>query len=390
MSDEAMRVAWPAVLRRLTQNGHDGVYIIVKVPGVKGSPDALLADVQAAMDRANAAMDRDGGELVWAQHVIPSVKGPMVDLDWIGTDEQTQEWLGVFAEELARRGRAGQVTAAPQARFPADFDGYFIQPRLTCYLALTVEDPSGYFAPGPGRWLGKEDLTRDLCRFAVEWGPMPGAATYLSESTSEVLIGDPRPAEALLAGVTRSAQAGVMYLLSQPYRTRSVEFLSGARVAFQAAADSRGAATPDWRGQAEAVTGALLRLPERLDYGLIRPAAGFGFGSKTPTDPYVRDGLYDLNRHMWSQYVQDAHGSQLLTRQHLERAHDLSAWQVTEVARGRFLVKAADLAPWWDSYTPDPDVLAQARSDFGDMIMTLADIEADPHGWLPGRGRAGK
>jgi hypothetical protein len=88
--------------------------------------------------------------------------------------------------------------------------------------------------------------------------------------------------------------------------------------------------------------------------------------------------------------VQDAHGAQLLTRQHLDQARDLSAWLLTEVAPDRFLVQAADLAPWWDTYAPDPDVVARARRDFGDMIITLADIEADPHGWLPGRGRANK
>jgi hypothetical protein len=169
-----MRVAWPAILRRLTQNGHDGVYVVVKVPGVKGSPDDLLADVKAAMERANAAMDRDGEELVWAQAVIPSVKGPMVDLDWIGTDEQTEEWLDVFAGELARLGRAGQVTAAPQAFFPEDFGEYWKQSRLTCYLGLAVEDPSAFYTPGPAGWHGEKELTREVCRFAVEWGRCPG------------------------------------------------------------------------------------------------------------------------------------------------------------------------------------------------------------------------
>jgi hypothetical protein len=90
---------------------------------------------------------------------------------------------------------------------------------------------------------------------------------------------------------------------------------------------------------------------------------------------------------MWSRYVLDAHGAQVLTRHHLDRAHDLSAWSVTEIAPDRFLVQATDLAPWWDTLTPDPAVLARARVDFGDMIMTRAGIEADPHGWLPERGR---
>jgi hypothetical protein len=91
---------------------------------------------------------------------------------------------------------------------------------------------------------------------------------------------------------------------------------------------------------------------------------------------------------MRSRKVQDAHGAQLLTRQHLDQARDLSAWLVTEVAADRFLVEVADRTPWWDTYAADPDVVARVPRDFGDMIMTFTDIEADPHGWLPGRGRA--
>jgi hypothetical protein len=383
-----MRVAWPSILRRLTQNGHDGVYIVVQVPGVKGTPDDLLSDVQAAAERANAAMERDGEELVWAQPAIPSAKGPMVNLDWIGTDKQTEEWLDTFAEALTGLGRAGQVTAAPQARFPKGYGNYYCEPRLTCFLALALADPSAYFAPTAGRWHCGKELTRDLCGFAVEWAALPAAATYLSESTSIVLIDDPLPAEALTTGVLRSALAGVTSLLSKPYRSRSAEFRSRGRVAFQSGADGGGAAALAWRDHAEAVIAPLLRIPEQLDCGLIRPAVGFGWGAGIQTKPPVRDVLYDRNRHMWNRKVQDAHGCQLLTRQHLDQARDLSAWLVTEVAQDRFLLQAADLAPWWGSYTPDPAVLAQARSDFGDMIMTIADIEADPRGWLPGRVRA--
>jgi hypothetical protein len=152
--------------------------------------------------------------------------------------------------------------------------------------------------------------------------------------------------------------------------------------------------TPDWRDQAATVTAPLLHRPEKLDYAMIRPdralAGGLGWMANNRSEPYVDDSLWQSNRHMWSCLVPDAHGCQLVTRQHLERARDLSAWSVTEVAADRFLVQSTDLAPWWDTSTPDPDTLARARSDFGDMIMTRADIEADPHSWLPGRGWANK
>jgi hypothetical protein len=49
---------------------------------------------------------------------------------------------------------------------------------------------------------------------------------------------------------------------------------------------------------------------------------------------------------LWEQYVPDAHVLQLFTARHLERVHDLSAWQVSEMAQGRFLLEAADTGPW--------------------------------------------
>ena len=69
----------------------------------------------------------------------------------------------------------------------------------------------------------------------------------------------------------------------------------------------------------------------------------------------------------------------MLTGAHLAHADDLSRWQVTEVADDRYLVRAADLTAWYGSVeSPGSDVLAEARRDFGDMILTDAIAEAHP------------
>ncbi len=69
---------------------------------------------------------------------------------------------------------------------------------------------------------------------------------------------------------------------------------------------------------------------------------------------------------------------QVLTSDHLHRAADLSGWSVIEVAPDRFLVEARDLRPWFAADEPDPDVLAAARDDFGDMLLTPEIIAANP------------
>ena len=69
---------------------------------------------------------------------------------------------------------------------------------------------------------------------------------------------------------------------------------------------------------------------------------------------------------------------QVLTDQHLTNARDLSGWDVESLRGGRHLVRAKDLSPWYATPEPDPDVLARARRDFGDMILTTETIKRNP------------
>jgi hypothetical protein len=56
----------------------------------------------------------------------------------------------------------------------------------------------------------------------------------------------------------------------------------------------------------------------------------------------------------------------------------MSGWAISEVAPDRYLVEAADLAPWYARPQPDAATLAQARADFGDMIITDKNIDLYP------------
>jgi len=56
--------------------------------------------------------------------------------------------------------------------------------------------------------------------------------------------------------------------------------------------------------------------------------------------------------HLWSAYVPDAFGVQLVIGRHLSHAHDLSQWHITEVAEDRWLVAARDLAAWFRPLEP--------------------------------------
>lgn len=99
----------------------------------------------------------------------------------------------------------------------------------------------------------------------------------------------------------------------------------------------------------------------------------------------VPDVPWDGVPQLWSTYLPDAYAVQVVTDEHLAKAHDLSAWHVETVAPGRHLVRAKDLQPWFNldanlgPYDPETrsmrqfpadDVLDQARHDFGDMILS--------------------
>jgi hypothetical protein len=135
-------------------------------------------------------------------------------------------------------------------------------------------------------------------------------------------------------------------------------------------------------------------LAENLATLLIKAAASIEIGTVTlvrPNTPGWRQlkhgGRWSRNRHLWSTRVHDAHGIQVLTSAHLAHARDLSNWHVAEVATDRYLVRAQDLAPWYaspDSETwaqglfPTSDTLAQARDDFGHMILSEEIADANP------------
>jgi hypothetical protein len=96
------------------------------------------------------------------------------------------------------------------------------------------------------------------------------------------------------------------------------------------------------------------------------------------------------HRRLWSSYVPDAFAVQVLSDNHLKRAHNLDNWVIEEIASGRHLVTARNLDRWLATPPPHPadeyrlsappaDVLDAARADFGGMLITREHAnELDP------------
>jgi hypothetical protein len=133
----------------------------------------------------------------------------------------------------------------------------------------------------------------------------------------------------------------------------------------------------------EEMTQALLVDPEAADVGMVKNAGAQRTSTWSDVEtrrhkPVRMVTDYKNSRHLWGRHVIDAHGINLLTDEHLAAARDLSTWKVEQVSGHRHLVSAHDLEPWYAHNAPDPQTLARARVDFGDMILSWDTILANP------------
>ena len=137
-------------------------------------------------------------------------------------------------------------------------------------------------------------------------------------------------------------------------------------------------AVADWRTRVRQVAWTLGTRASDLDLGFVRAFAGRSITTWQELGPQHRDFVLVLTRHLWDRYVPDVNGIQLLTAAHLDRVGNLDGWLVEEVAAGRYLVQARDLEPWYAQPDPQADVLAQARAQFADVLLTRQIVDDNP------------
>lgn len=92
---------------------------------------------------------------------------------------------------------------------------------------------------------------------------------------------------------------------------------------------------------------------------------------------YVHESEVRYNEPLLASMVPDAHGIQVLTKAHLDRAANLDDWSVKSLGHDRYLVEARDLQAWYAGLSPDDAARDKARADFGDMVITRELIEAN-------------
>ena len=368
----AVELAWSSIKRQTREQGR--VQLLLRA---KGDPDTLAKVLWQAGDEVLVASEQDtigaGGYKIAAGPVV------IVEPEMVSPAEATQ-WYLDLAARLEAEGVSGKLTVAPRTPPPKwlfDAGDSRLIPRT--HLLYSVDTTSGSRRVPP-------ESQHQIAGAVSDWLHTPGGQGYLSTHAPAFLVDPGTDLTAVMNAMV--TQFGFCYALArraEPLRVKSVTVHHDARAGLSIWEPGL-----DWPNLVAQLREPLLWHPELLDYGFVRTITNTWslFTGDYPmpfnnvsASPFVWEREYTemTSRLAYNAVVvPDAHGIQILTSAHLAKAHDLTAWTITEVAPDRHLVEAPDLAAWYAQPHPDPTTLAKARADFGDMIITEKNIDQYP------------
>ena len=328
--------------------------------------------LQMANDADDEATYGEGGDRIPTGIVFIVVPRSEVD--------RFERWLSLLVSGLEDRGATGRlevIESVHAGNWPTE------DPTPAAFVACT-EDPDAVMVDERRRtaWHVPTDATREIITSAAAWAEAGGTHTSVKFGIFPLGVSPESDVASMLhTSLVDNKASGCTCYQPDQQRGRRVAIRPRGKVVMQAI----GAQVP-WQQRIEAEYEALTTLPNRhLDLAFIRPATrtvqSWLSIDKPQKLPNLDESHIRNNRHLLSRHTPDAHGIQVLTDQHLDRARDLSSWTVREIGENRFLVEAKDLTTWYSTTLPDQDAVDQARHDFGDMILTQETIAANPPPW---------
>jgi len=362
-------------IKRRIRGGHGSIVVLLAKPRARSDDATEL--VRNAVKKANASPDHRGA--VNGDCVFAADAGAMFHLEVDDWDDGTRAWLSNLAAELDGSGWSGTILAPSASWYPqAAWRFRDSHPAWFGHLALTQTRRSlGTY--GYDELVVADRTIEQASRYAVSWIQSIEGTHYLMPGVPQIKIGKLLPASEVIAiGVRKNQQIGASTLNLKPLAERRVHFGYGNRIDFTAKGIDE-----LWPTSVTALREALVSLGHLADWASVHHASDFH-----EQRGGVERGLDHLawreNRFLWRSLVPDPYGIQVLTCAHLERATRLDGWKITPLGHDRHLVEAEDIEPWYATAKPDPAVRAQARDDFGAMLMTEHSIRADPNGWYRG------
>lgn len=363
---------------------------------------ATLADRDAfdafidALNEVNAIHeDREGGE---TSFVTIAPKGFVFFSKGVHSEPVLDEWLASLAEHFTVHELHGTLRGASKATVPVWHDrshwdreqAAFVShaPASTGFISWVI-DLDNYAAEHRrgrnGGWHVDPSATDRICRHLADWATPGGPNIQITRSLFAFEITDPDVVPAILAdSVLLQGRANLFRY--QPRREHG--YLADLAPRGQTCAQIIDPERP-WSAIIDEIRDAITAFPELTNQAFIRP------GPRSPGSWMDIDIIQDLpgqlpevairaHPDLLDRYVPDAHGIQVLRDTHLDNARDLSRWNITDLGHGRHLVEAPDLTPWYSTPLPDPNIVEQARHDFGAMILTEATIQQNLPDWWNG------
>lgn len=381
MAGEVASVALAAGAARAVRAEGMGSTMLLLKPAEQGL-DAVVgvAALRAAAEVANATSEPT---VMIGGGVAAGLGGPTVIVSWDGkTTAAIQSWLAALAVALSEAGHVGTIQPVPKRHF--DPDKMLDRPARVIPTMFAAYQLISYpVGPNSRRfWLTPDDRFRRSAAWLAGWGAeLTDTPRYVQAVLTYTQLTELDLTEWITsaAAIVNGAVA-VRYHHPGQRRARKLQLSQRGQLLVQETDPMR-----SWRELVAQAREQLLIDPAALDVGQVRNTRGdsawdwddLQYDLATPGhQPPLRTPSFA--RHLWHERVVDVAAIQLLTGAHLSHATNLDRWHVEEVAADRYLVQAPDLTPWFAQDAPDPQVLEQARHDFGDMILTNAHERATP------------
>jgi hypothetical protein len=341
-----------------------------------------------AIDRANRAEGPDG---IFAQLETPA-PGGFVVMAGTGHDDDPanlDRWATELGRTLEEVGLTGVLGGVSQTHLPE-----WTHPRgdrLAAFFRWSIDLErltAAWRQDWRGGWHVPGDATARICEHLATWTEPGGPAIIVGQDTFSFAVSDGSTvAGTLLAAASRSRFGRVFRYVDAEKTARSAWLVANGETVLRIIDDR----ADEWEDRVAELRRGMTALPDILDLAFVRPAGETPFRTWSDLEIVqklpgvtVSDVTYRA-RHLLSEYVPDAHGMQVLRDEHLAKARDLTGWAVSSLGHGRYLVEAHDLAPWYATPMPDPEVVERARRDFGDMILTQEVLAAHPVPWAQPR-----
>jgi hypothetical protein len=313
---------------------------------------------------------------------FPGPKGWLLLLE-TQVDQMLWDWIGDLAQRLSGTGISGRLTGARNAGRVAWAQPFEDPPPnevvgdIRLYGLLAYQPLPSETMYGKG-WGGEFDTLDPILAWAL------ADADLAHVMMGQVSIGvPPGHARNLVRREMTTDYVGLTSGYSRAHhRVRNVSFQIPTLVSVQQAR-----LDPDpWETIVAELRHVITTAPrDTLALARVDFDGTYLHGSDDPIHGHYAPA-FSLFPELFGEWSPDPCPIQILTNTHLAKVHDLSDWNLTRLDPGHTLVEAKDLTPWFTTFGPHgflnragyhfpPDLLAKARNDFGDMILTRHTAE---------------